>query len=139
MADKNQTIEQPKAEPAAQQGGVAVPGEIDHDRVQMLSLRKDGTPDQHNPEMIGDPEISRAATVEQFRQNAVSAADVRERGVSATPATLVGQEDGTVKEVDPAELPQDPTVDKIAKAHEEAAQAAENAAEAAVQKLHRDA
>lgn len=114
---------------------VKVPGATDHDRVNSLSIRADGTPDQHNPELIGDVDAIRAHTREQFRQMAVSAADVRERGVTSAPATLVGQEDGTVKEIDPSELPQDPTVERLDKAHTEAAEAAQGAADKAVDAL----
>lgn len=52
-----------------------VPHDGDHDRVQMLSLRANGTPDQHNPEIIGDQETAVKAAQEQFKQQAVSAAD----------------------------------------------------------------
>jgi hypothetical protein len=53
------------------------PDHGDHDRVQMLSLKADGTPDQHNPEIIGDKDVALEAAKEQFKQQAVSAADVR--------------------------------------------------------------
>ncbi len=118
-------------------GNTAVPQHGDHDRVQMLSLRADGTPDQHNPEIIGDKEFALDAAKEQFKQQAVSAADRQIRGVTAGGSALVGQKDGSVKEVDASELPQDPSVAELEKAHESAAKAAEAAAEKAVNSLHK--
>ena len=53
----------------------AVQGEGDHDRVVMLSLKADGTPDQHNPEIIGRKEFAVEAAKEQFAQQAVAAVD----------------------------------------------------------------
>lgn len=125
----------PTSAPGNDASSVQVPGVRDHDRVNSLSIRADGTVDQNNPELIGDVDAIREHTREQFRQMAVSAADVRERGVSTAPATLRGTEDGGVEEVDPAELPQDPTVDRLDKAHAEAAKSAEGAADSAVDKL----
>lgn len=93
----------------------------DHDRVQMLSLKADGTPDQNNPEIIGDKDAAIAAATVQFRQQAVSAADVEARGAST------GSADSGV---------QDPTVEKLQKAHEAAAKGAESAAKRAVDGLH---
>lgn len=98
-----------------------VPASGDHDRVQMLSLRADGTPDQHNPEFIGDKDATLAATTEQFRQQAVSAADVQARGASAA-----GSDSGV----------QDPSVEELKKAHGSAAKSAESAAKKAVDSLH---
>lgn len=110
-----------------------VPHHGDHDRVQMLSLKADGTPDQHNPEIIGNKDVAVEAAKRQFAEQAVSAADVAEvRG----PVTLVGQKDGSVKEV-PATTGQDPQIDERVKAHESAAQAAESAAEKTVSSLHK--
>lgn len=102
-------------------GNTAVPHEGDHDRVQMLSLRADGTPDQHNPEIIGDKDAAIAAAREQFKQQAVSAADV---------ATTGG---GTVVE----DAPQDPAIEAKVKEHEKVAKAAEKAAESVVSSLHK--
>lgn len=102
-----------------------VPQHGDHDRVVMLSLKADGTPDQHNPEVIGDPEFAAAAARRQFTEQAVSAADVEARGVSAG--------DGGVVE----DAPQDPTVDELAKKHEQAAKSAESAADKTVKQLHK--
>lgn len=97
-----------------------VPHGGDHDRVAMLSLRADGTPDQHNPEFIGDKDATLAATTEQFRQQAVSAADVQLRGAAA------GASDSGV---------QDPSVEELQKAHDAAAKGAESAAKKAVDSL----
>ena len=90
-----------------------VPDHGDHDRVQMLSLHADGTPAQVNPELIGDKDTTLAATKEQFRQQAVSAADVHARGESERDA-------GVLQEI-----------------HDKAAEAAEAAAEKIVNALHR--
>lgn len=97
-----------------------VPHGGDHDRVAMLSLRADGTPDQHNPEFIGDKDATLAATTEQFRQQAVSAADVDLRGAAAS------TDDSGV---------QDPSIAELEKAHEAAAKSAETAAKKAVDSL----
>lgn len=99
-----------------------VPGQGDHDRVAMLSLKADGTPDQHDPELIGDRDTALAAAKRQFAEQAVSAADIAERGVVA--------EDGG------EQVGQDPQVEQLTKAHEDAAAAAESAAEATVKALH---
>jgi len=109
---------------AEAKGNTAVPHEGDHDRVQMLSLAKDGTPDQHNPEIIGDKDAAVAAAKEQFAQQAVSAVDVEKRG--ATIDTGVG------------EVKQDPSIAELKKAHESAQSAAEKAAESAVSSLSKD-
>lgn len=97
----------------------AVPHEGDHDRVQMLSLRADGTPDQHNPEIIGDKGVALEAAREQFRQQAVSAADVQANA------------DSNVEDT-----PQDPTIEAAKAEHDKVAQAAEKAAEKTVNSLH---
>jgi hypothetical protein len=80
----------------------------------MLSLRADGTPDQVDPEMIGDPNAAREATAEQFRQQAVSAVDQAERGVVAP---ITG---------DPVE--QDPEIARLKGKHEETEESATGAA-----------
>lgn len=103
------------------QGNTAVPHQGDHDRVVMLSLKADGTPDQHNPEIIGDKDFAVEAAKRQFAEQAVSARDVELRGVST------GDGGGDVGE--------DPTIKKLADAHEKAAKAAESAAEKAVNSL----
>ena len=51
----------------------------DHDRVVMLSLSADGSPDQHNPEIIGDKDAAKAATAEQVAQQAVAALDAQKQ------------------------------------------------------------
>lgn len=99
----------------------AVPHEGDHDRVQMLSLRADGTPDQHNPEIIGDKETAVKAAQEQFKQQAVSAADVKHAGTGAT----------TVEDA-----PQDPSIEAAKAEHDKVAAAAEKAAEKVVNSLY---
>jgi hypothetical protein len=92
-----------------------------HDRVAMLSLRKDGSHDQHDPELIGDKDATLEATKEQFRQQAVSSVDEKLR------ATYVpGADEGA---------PEDPTVEELRKAHESAAEQAESDAETAVDAL----
>lgn len=103
-------------------GNTAVPQQGDHDRVAMLSLRADGVPDQHNPELIGDKDFALEATRRQFREQAVSAADVAERGVTAD----TGGE----------QLDQDPEIAKLQQVHDQAASAAEAAADKAVEALH---
>lgn len=131
-------VARPTNKPVTDTPKVEVPGALEHDRVNSLSIRSDGTPDQNNPELIGDVDAIRDHTREQFRQMAVSAADVRERGVTASPGVLRGTEDGGVEEIDPADVPQDPTVERLDKAHTEAAEAAEGAADSAVDALVRD-
>ena len=91
-----------------------------HDRVAMLSLRADGTPDQVNPEFVGDKDAALAATTVQFRQQAVSAVDVELRTADV---------DGAVSTTE------DPDVAKLQKAHEAAAKGAESAAKSAVDAL----
>lgn len=110
------------AKSKAEKGNTAVPHQGDHDRVEMLSLKADGTPDQHNPELIGDPEATLAATKEQFAQQSVSAADVA-ANVDA--------------EVD--ETPQDPNIAAAQAEHAELTEKAHAAAEAVVEGLSSDA
>lgn len=97
----------------------------DHDRVVMLSLRADGTPDQHNPEIIGDKEFALEATREQFKQQAVSAVDQAERGVSSGAG---GAEP----------VAQDPAIAALQDKHEAAEKAAVSAAESTVGALFTD-
>ena len=109
----------------------AVPAHGDHDRVQMLSLRADGTPDQNNPEIVGDPEVAKAAAREQFTQQAVSAADqLRAQSVPM----MVVDDKGTTKPA--SEAPQDPAIADAQKEHQKVAEAAEKAADAMVDSLH---
>lgn len=93
---------------------------VQHDRVTMLSLKADGTPDQTNPEIIGDKEVALKATKRQFAEQAVSAADDARRA-SEQPAEKVDQ---------------DPTIAAAKVEHDKIAAAAEKAAEATVEKLH---
>lgn len=95
----------------------------DHDRVQALSIRKDGTLDQHNPEIIGDKDAALEATKEQFRQIAVSAVDAEKRAELG----LAGSQD----EGDTS----DAAIDALKKEHEKAEKAADKAAEAVVNSL----
>lgn len=93
----------------------------DHDRVSMLSLKADGTPDQTPVvELIGDVEATKAATREQFAQQAVAAVDAKNRDDS----------DANVKGGSP-----DKAIDKVRKEHKAAAEAAEKRADAVVDKL----
>jgi hypothetical protein len=101
----------------------AVPNEGDHDRVAMLSLRADGTPDQHNPEFIGDKETAIAATKEQFAQQAVSAVDAEKRAELG-----LGGTEGTDTS--------DAKIDALKAEHEKVAKAAESRAEQVVDALH---
>lgn len=98
----------------------AVQHEGDHDRVAMLSLKVDGTPDQHNPEIIGDKEFALEATKRQFAEQAVSAADVERREAAAAAETVE----------------QDPTIKKAQAEDEKTAAAAEKAATKVVDDLH---
>lgn len=98
----------------------AVKHEGDHDRVAMLSLKADGTPDQHNPEIIGDKEFALEATKRQFAEQAVSAADAQRREDAASSETVE----------------QDPSIAKAQAEDEKTSAAAEKAAEAVVNSLH---
>ena len=97
-----------------------------HDRVAMLSLKADGTPDQTAPEIIGDKDAAVAAAKEQFAQQAVSAVDEVKR-----PELDLG---GTVN----SEVADDPSIAELKKAHDSAAKAAESKAESVVNSLHKD-
>jgi hypothetical protein len=115
-------------------GNTAVPHQGQHDRVAMLSLKADGTPDQTNPELIGDPEAAKAAAREQFTQQAVAAADhIRAQSV---PMMAVGNEG---EERPASEAPQDPAIAAAQAEHEKVAAAARAAADAVVDALHKDA
>jgi hypothetical protein len=105
---------------AENQGNTAVPQHGDRDRVAMLSLKADGTPDQHNPEIVGEREFALAATKEQFKQQAVSAVDQEKR------AELFGTGAGV------EQLEQDPKIAELQSAHADAEKAAESAAESTV-------
>lgn len=74
-----------------------------HDRVVALSVSKDGTLDQHNPEIIGDVDAAVAATREQFAQIAVSALDEqKQREEQAAAAETNAAEDALTKEYEAA-------------------------------------
>jgi hypothetical protein len=124
--------------PKAAAGNTAVPHGGDHDRVQLLSLRADGTPDQHNPEMIDASDATREATREQFAQQAVSAADVERAHVKSGPMMVVEGKDGETELKPASDAPQDPSIkgaqDELGKVDE----AARKAADAAVDKLTKD-
>jgi len=90
-----------------------------HDRVQMLSLKADGSPDQLNPEIIGDKEVAIEAAKVQFAQQAVSAVDQKLRGVTV--------DDDSEKDEE-----------KLGKAHKAAEKSAEAAAERIVGSLYKD-
>lgn len=112
-----------------------VPHEGDHDRVVMLSLKADGTADQHNPEVIGDKETAVRAAKEQFAQQSVAAVDIH-RNARLSDVTLVGQKDGSVKE-EPLRADEDPSIREDREAKEKAAKASESAAEKTINSLHK--
>lgn len=89
----------------------------DHDRVVMLTLNADGTPRQHNPEIIGDKEFAVDAAKRQFGEQAVSAVDTQLRGVTSD-----------------SDAERDPDV--LKGAHDDAQAAAHDRAEATVNALH---
>jgi hypothetical protein len=92
-----------------------------HDRVAMLSLRADGTPDQVAPEIIGDKNAAVAAAKEQFAQQAVSAVDEAQR-LEARAGS--------------GEVAEDPSIAEAKKVHDAAAKAAESKAESVVNGLY---
>lgn len=96
----------------------------DHDRVVGLSVAKDGTLDQHNPEIIGDRDAALAATKEQFAQIAVSAIDADKRAELGLAATA--DEDTS-----------DAKIDALRAAHDKAAKAGEAKAESLVNALYK--
>jgi hypothetical protein len=106
---------------AEEKGNTALPQNGDRDRVAMLSIRADGTPDQHNPEIIGDREFAEQATRQQFREQAVSAVDTQKR------RELFGTGAGGDEPVE-----QDPKIQELQDAHESAEKAAEKAADSTV-------
>lgn len=94
----------------------------DRDRVQMLSVAKDGSLDQHDPELIGDKDATLAATKEQFRTQAITAVDTEKRpelGLAPTPDEVV----------------EDKSIGELKKAQDAAAKSAESAAEKVVNNL----
>ncbi|MBP9918707.1 MAG: hypothetical protein KBF43_08990 [Dermatophilaceae bacterium] len=82
------------------------------DRVAMLSLRSDGTPDQVNPTLIGAGALE--GTTRQFTEQAVSAVDELARRESAQPVQ------------EPIE--QDPSIAELKSKHDAAAAAAQQRA-----------
>lgn len=108
---------------AEAKGNTAVPSGGPRDRVAMLSLNRDGTPDQHDPEIIGDKDFALAATKEQFQQQAVSAVDDQKRPEILGDAGAAG------------EVEQDPKIAELKDAHDSAAEAAAKAAESTVESL----
>lgn len=102
------------------EAGATVP----HDRVVSLSLRSDGTPDQNNPEIIGDKDAAVEATKKQFREFAVSAADAEKR----REVGLTSDDEGDTS---------DAVIDKLKAEHDKVAEAAEKRAESVVSSLHK--
>lgn len=127
MAEAGQSA--PKANPVPYQG--------DHDRVAMLSLNADGTANQHKPEIIISKEAATEASSRQFSEQAVAAVDAEIRGAGTGPDTaIVGTEDGKPDETTKAsDLPQDPSVEELQKAHEGASKKASQSAEQVVGSL----
>ena len=110
MADNTKT---PSDKPVIETGDV--------DRVQGLSINKDGAPDQSAGwEFIGDKDAALDATKEQFRQIAVAAVDA----VKRPELGLAGSQD----EGDTS----DAAIDKLKAEHQKAEAAAEKKAEALV-------
>lgn len=114
-------------------------GSGDHDRVAMLSVNADGTADQHAPEIIVDVAVARAATREQFTQQAVSAADTRLAAQSAATAgpgvTIIGTPEGQPDQYVPATTDATAATTEIAAVHDQVVAAAEAAADAVVDRL----
>lgn len=106
----------------ANEANVEVGQDGAHDRVAMLSLKADGTPDQLAPEIIGDKEFATKATERQFAEQAVSAVDEAARRAADTDVVVVNQ---------------DPTVAALTKEHDKVAAAAEKKAAEVVEKLHK--
>lgn len=98
--------------------------EGDHDRVVMLSLKADGSPDQHNPEIIGDKEAALEAAKVQFAQQAVAAVDADKRAELG----LAGTEEGDTS---------DAQIDKLKAEHDKVAASAEKRAESVIGSLHK--
>jgi len=112
------------ASPSPVEAGTAQVGPVvagGRDRVAMLSVRVDGTPDQTDPVLVGDPAVAREATVEQLVQKAVSDADDAARTGAVDPAA-------------PA-VPADPGIAEAKAGHERVAAAAAAAAESLVDGL----
>ena len=102
----------------------AVQNEGDHDRVVMLSLRADGTPDKHNPEIIGDKEFALEAAKRQFAEQAVASVDAEKRAELGLGVTDEGDTS-------------DAAIDALKAEHDKVAAAAEKRAESVVNSLHK--
>ena len=96
----------------------------DHDRVVSLSIRADGTPDQTDPEIIGDKDAALEATKRQFAQIAVAAVDAEKRSELGLAGT--GGDGDT----------SDAAIDALRAEHDKAAAAAEKQAESVINSLH---
>lgn len=132
--DSGKTDNKPSTTGGTTKGNTAVPHEGDHDRVQMLSLKSDGTPDQTpRVEIIGDPEFAKQAAREQFAQQAVSAHD--RLHATSEPMMVVGGKDGETELKPASEAPQDPSIQERKDEHDKAQEAAHKAADAAVDAL----
>ena len=94
---------------------------VPHDRVAMLSLKADGTPDQTNPEIIGDKDFAVEAAKRQFAEQAVSVADDAKRATDKAEAA--------------AAVKQDPTIEATKKQHDKLQAAAEKSAVETVERL----
>lgn len=104
------------------QANTALPKDGDHDRVSMLSLKADGTPDQYDPEIIGDKDFAVESAKRQFAEQAVSAADFANRS-----AGITGDE-----------VSQDPSIAEAQKEHDKVAAAAEKRASSVIESLSKD-
>lgn len=132
--DSGKTDNKPSTTGGTTQGNTAVPHKGPHDRVQMLSLRPDGTPDQTpGVEIIGDPEFAKAAAREQFKQQAVSVAD--QLHATSEPMMVVAGKDGETELKPASEAPQDPSIQERKDEHDKVAEAAEKAADKMVDAL----
>lgn len=128
----NKPADRPDSKTTGAKGNTAVP-EVPHDRVQMLSLNADGTPNQTpGVTIIGDPEFAKAAAREQFKQQAVSAADFRGH---SEPMMVVAGKDGETELRPASEAPQDPSIKAEQDKHEGLAEDAAKAADAMVDAL----
>lgn len=97
----------------------------DGDRVAMLSLGKDGTPDQVNPTLIGDKADALAGAQRQFADQAVSAVDAVARRESTALGAPAAQE----------LLEQDPAIAELKAKHDDAAERAQARAGQVVEAL----
>lgn len=112
------------ADPTAKGSKDAAPGGAP-DRVSMLSIRKDGSVDQFDPEFVDD-EFGREATRRQLAERAVSLVDEQKRPELG----LTGVAGGTTED---AAL--DPAVADLKKAHDAAAKSAEAHADSLVKSV----